>query len=305
MTLIAAGLATGTAAAIFGYVDYLTIPMTRRAKGIAKAHLVTSLVTLALYAVAALLRSGDDGSPAGIAVSCAGALALLAGGYYGSELAHRYRVGISDAPTSQSASDAGRWRRARFPGSPRWSPSSSICWPIRITASSATSCTSSSAVSSALGYVDQPPVVPLLAAPRSSSVTRCFGCEPCRRIFAAGGVFVTTASGARVRRRCVCAILAALDSLRFRLLVSFGMKASPDEMGLLTWPLDRALLLRIVRGRRRPSGGSQTGARWAQPRKQVHGLFFFAIALLAGLRDRPQRRILRSPWSWGAPAWPS
>ncbi len=108
VTLIAAGLATGTAAAIFGYVDYLTIPMTRRAKGIAKAHLVTSLVTLALYAVAALLRSGDDGSPAGIAVSCAGALALLAGGYYGSELAHRYRVGISDAPTSQSASDAGR-----------------------------------------------------------------------------------------------------------------------------------------------------------------------------------------------------
>ncbi len=96
VTLIAMGLLGGVAAAIFGYVDYLTVPMSRRAKRIATTHFVASLATLAVYGLAFVLRRTDAASLPGIIASYAGAVVLFFGGYFGSELANRYRVGIAD-----------------------------------------------------------------------------------------------------------------------------------------------------------------------------------------------------------------
>ena len=101
VTLIAMGLLGGVVAAVFGYVDYLTVTLSRRALRIATTHLVTSLVTLALYSAALALRWNDNGSLPGVILSYAGAAVLFAGGYFGSELANRYRVGIAEvAPAS-------------------------------------------------------------------------------------------------------------------------------------------------------------------------------------------------------------
>ncbi len=97
VTLIVMGTVTGALASLFGYIDYATIPMQRKARGIAKAHLWTSLATLSLYTAALALRVREPGMPIGIAISMLGAVALLAGGYYGSELANRHRVGIAEA----------------------------------------------------------------------------------------------------------------------------------------------------------------------------------------------------------------
>jgi uncharacterized membrane protein len=96
VTLIAAGIATGALAAVFGYVDYRTVPMTRRAKRIATAHFVASLLTLAVYVAALVIRDSDAASFGGIALSYVGAALLFAGGYWGSELANRFHVGISN-----------------------------------------------------------------------------------------------------------------------------------------------------------------------------------------------------------------
>jgi uncharacterized membrane protein len=96
VTLIAMGTATGALASLFGYIDYATVPMNARARSVATIHLWTSLATLALYAGALALRLHAFASFAGTALSTAGALVLLVGGYYGSELANRYRVGIAE-----------------------------------------------------------------------------------------------------------------------------------------------------------------------------------------------------------------
>jgi uncharacterized membrane protein len=96
VTLIAMGTATGALASVFGYIDYATIRMNARARSVATIHLWTSLATLALYACALALRLHAFGSYAGTALSTAGTLVLLVGGYYGSELANRYRVGIAE-----------------------------------------------------------------------------------------------------------------------------------------------------------------------------------------------------------------
>jgi uncharacterized membrane protein len=96
VTLIAMGTATGALASILGYIDYATVRMDARARSVGTIHMWTSLATLALYAVAYALRAHAYASPAGIAVSMTGAVVLLAGGYYGSELANRHRVGIAE-----------------------------------------------------------------------------------------------------------------------------------------------------------------------------------------------------------------
>lgn len=102
--LLVMGSAGALLAAIFGYVDYLTIPMSRKARSIATGHLWWSLACIAVFPLACVLRWRDSASALGIAVTIVGTMLLLVGGYLGSELANRHRVGIADPvvpPTEQ------------------------------------------------------------------------------------------------------------------------------------------------------------------------------------------------------------
>lgn len=96
--LIAMGTVVAIAASICGYIDYRTVRMSRKARSVATGHMFWSLGATAIFAAASLVRAGADASPAGIALTLAGALVLLVGGYLGSELSNRFRIGILEAP---------------------------------------------------------------------------------------------------------------------------------------------------------------------------------------------------------------
>jgi uncharacterized membrane protein len=94
VVLIAMGSIGAVLAGIFGYIDFVTTPMSREAKRCGTNHFLWSLGTMVVFPVAWLARVYDHASAPGIALTILGSLLLLVGGYYGSELANRYRVGI-------------------------------------------------------------------------------------------------------------------------------------------------------------------------------------------------------------------
>jgi uncharacterized membrane protein len=109
--LVAMGTAGAALASIAGYVDYRTAAMSRKAFGVATGHLVWSLATLAAFVLAWALRRAAHDSVYGIAATIGGGALLFVAGYLGSELANRYRVGISDV--SPDGDGDGEARRAR------------------------------------------------------------------------------------------------------------------------------------------------------------------------------------------------
>ena len=145
------------------------------------------------------------------------------------------------------------------------------------------------------GYVDQPPVVPLLSA-----ATQMFGhslllLRAVPALFAAAGVFtaclLTAEYGGGAFAQILCAIVVTFTGV----LSSFGMKASTDEVGLLTWPLMALLVVRMTGGatpRLWVGFGIVAGVSF----ESKYSVVFFIAALLAGLALTPQRRIVRSPW---------
>jgi uncharacterized membrane protein len=98
VVLIAMGTAGAVAAAVCGYIDYRTIRMRRKARKVATGHMLWSLAATAVFAVALLLRAHAWRAPAGIVLTVVGAVVLLVGGYLGSELSNRYRIGIVETP---------------------------------------------------------------------------------------------------------------------------------------------------------------------------------------------------------------
>ncbi len=96
VALIVMGSVTAIPAGIFGYIDYRTAPMSRAAKRTGGRHMVWSIASIVVFPVAYLLRAGDWSARPGVLVTILGSLVLLVAGYYGSELANRYRVGIAE-----------------------------------------------------------------------------------------------------------------------------------------------------------------------------------------------------------------
>jgi len=98
------------------------------------------------------------------------------------------------------------------------------------------------------GYVDQPPVAPLLAAG-----TQIFGhslvlLRAVPGFFAAAGVYVACLLAAELGGGAFAEILAALVVFFAPVLMNFGMKISPDMVGLWLWPLATLYTLRLAKG---------------------------------------------------------
>jgi uncharacterized membrane protein len=118
--MIAAGIAGGLLAAVFGLIDWLAIPSGTRAKTIGLWHAGGNVVVLALFAASWWTRRGLAESPPTTAIVLSGlavGLALITG-WLGGELVDRLGVGVDDgahldAPSSLSgrpASDSNRNR---------------------------------------------------------------------------------------------------------------------------------------------------------------------------------------------------
>ena len=107
--MIAAGVISGLAAALFGFIDFLAIPNGTRAKRIGRLHGIGNVIVVALFAVSWFLRRGDPAHPEMLAILVAAAAAGLAifTAWLGGEFVDRLGVGVDDgahldAPSSLS-----------------------------------------------------------------------------------------------------------------------------------------------------------------------------------------------------------
>lgn len=109
---IAAGIVGGLAAAVFGAIDWLSIPPGTRARGVGLTHGVGNVVIVALFAVSWWLRIDDVAflpSLVPLILGLLGAGLALFTAWLGGELVYRLRVGVDDdarldAPNSLSRS---------------------------------------------------------------------------------------------------------------------------------------------------------------------------------------------------------
>jgi uncharacterized membrane protein len=112
--MIAAGVIGGLLAAIFGFIDWLSLPNNSRAKNIGLWHGLGNVVIVVLFAVSWLLRGGNvDFAPDGLALilSFAGFGLALITAWIGGELVYRLGVGVDpganvNAPNSLTESSA-------------------------------------------------------------------------------------------------------------------------------------------------------------------------------------------------------
>jgi hypothetical protein len=147
----------------------------------------------------------------------------------------------------------------------------------------------------AWGYVDQPPIVPLLAAGSQLFGHSLLLLRALPAAFAAAGVYVTCRLVGELGGGTFAAVLASLAFLAAGVLESFGMKVGPDMVGLWLWPLAALYVLRIVKGAD-PRWWLGSGACIGVALESKYSAIFFALALVAGLLLTPQRRVLFSRW---------
>lgn len=104
--LIAAGIASGLVAAVFGTIDWLAIPPGTRAKRIGRLHGGGNVVVIALFAGDWLLRRSDPALPSGTAIGISALAILLAlvTGWLGGELVDRLGVGVEEGAHLNSPS---------------------------------------------------------------------------------------------------------------------------------------------------------------------------------------------------------
>jgi uncharacterized membrane protein len=139
--MIGAGILGCLAAALFGWLDWLTIPGGTRAKRIGLWHGVGNVVVLALFAMSWVLRRDTpDLPPTGaIVAGLIGVVLAVITSWLGGELVDRLGVGVDegahlDAPSSLSELPAGAalsgaygpGRDSRYSGAERRMPASSV-----------------------------------------------------------------------------------------------------------------------------------------------------------------------------------
>ena len=145
------------------------------------------------------------------------------------------------------------------------------------------------------GYVDQPPVAPLLAA-----ASQLFGhslvlLRAVPAFFAGAGIYVTCLLVLEFGGGAFAEILAALAVFFPPVLMNFGMKVSPDMVGLWLWPLMALWIVRLTKGAD-PRWWVAIGAILGISIQSKYSVLFFAVSLLVGLLLTPERRILLSRW---------
>lgn len=145
------------------------------------------------------------------------------------------------------------------------------------------------------GYVDQPPLVPLLAAFTQLGGHSLVLLRAVPALFAAATVFVaivlTAELGGGTFARVATAIVTALSPV----LVAFGGKVGTDEANPLLWTLTAYALLRVVRG---GEGwwAIVAGGALGIALETKYSAAFYGLALVAALVLLPERRIMASRW---------
>ena len=145
------------------------------------------------------------------------------------------------------------------------------------------------------GYVDQPPVIPLISAftqigGHSLFLLRLFPAL-CSAIGAFVIVLLTEEFGSGLFAQVFAVVVYACTDV----LSNFGMKVSTDVIALWSWPLLAYLIVRIVKGAD-PRLWLAAGAVAGFSLESKYSVIFFLVALLAGLLLTAQRSILFNRW---------
>jgi len=145
------------------------------------------------------------------------------------------------------------------------------------------------------GYVDQPPLTPLLAAGSQLFGHSLFLLRAVAAAFAGASVYVICLLVLELGGGAFAMVLAAICGALCPVLAAFGEKVGPDMVGLWLWPLAVLYLVRIVKG-----GDTRqwlaVGAAVGISAESKYSVLYFAAAFLAGLLIAPQRRVLFSKW---------
>jgi hypothetical protein len=147
----------------------------------------------------------------------------------------------------------------------------------------------------AWGYVDQPPVAPLLAAGSQAFGHSLIALRAVPALFAGAGAYVTCLLAIELGGGVFAQIVAGLAYFFAGVLMSFGMKVGPDMVGLWLWPLIALYALRVVKGAD-PRTWLAAGLAAGVALESKYSAAFFLAALIAGLLLMPQRRALGSRW---------
>lgn len=96
--MIAAGLLVGLLAAVFGFLDYTSIPERTRAKSVARTHGIGNGVVVVLFAASWWLRTGNVADPGLLPIVLALLGTALAGvtAWLGGELPYRLGIGVDE-----------------------------------------------------------------------------------------------------------------------------------------------------------------------------------------------------------------
>ena len=151
----------------------------------------------------------------------------------------------------------------------------------------------------ALGYVDQPPLVPLLAAASQIFGKSLFLLRLVPALCAAAAVYVTCLLVREMRGGAYAQVLAAVTVLLAPVLAAFGGQLSTDSLQMVLWPLIALYALRVCNGAS-PRWWLAAGAAAGLAFEGKYSVVFFAAALLAGIALSPQRTVLFSKWFAGA-----
>jgi uncharacterized membrane protein len=101
------GIISGLLAAVFGFIDWVAIPLNTRAKRVGAWHAGFNIVVLLLFTGSLLLRHNvADHAPTLPAFVCATAGVILAGisGWLGGELVNRLGIGVSSGADVNASS---------------------------------------------------------------------------------------------------------------------------------------------------------------------------------------------------------
>ena len=144
-------------------------------------------------------------------------------------------------------------------------------------------------------YVDQPPIAPLLAAASQMLGPSLVLLRAVPALFAAAGIYVTCLAVIELGGTAYAQLLSAIAVFFIPVLTDFGMKVSPDMVGLFTWPLIALWIVRLTKGAN-PRLWVAIGVLMGLSILSKYTVLFFAVALLMGLLLTPERRILYSWW---------
>lgn len=145
------------------------------------------------------------------------------------------------------------------------------------------------------GYVDQPPIVPLLAAGSQLFGHSLILLRALAAAFGGLSVYVTCLLVAEFGGGTFAMIIAAICATLAPVLAAFAMQVGPDMVGLWLWPLAVLYLVRLSKGGAERQWVS-LGAAVGFSIESKYSVIYFVAALLIGLALTQQRRIMRTWW---------